>query len=260
MKIEKLSVILLLFCAILFYPVIAPAEDGVGTMVAVKGRVLIDRDQKTLETKMKDSILVRDTVSTLEASRAKMLFVDDSMLTLGEKSKAVIRELVFAKDKRGKSVFSLLEGKMRSIVGKSDFEVHTPTSVAAARGTIILFETGIMDGKRFTIILCIEGIVTGMSADEKITGSFRLEPGMTITLIEGEPVPEPVAAPPSLINRLMTETDVIHELSVPGPAAIIVAPDQTGVEMMKMLPLSDQDPGITVKPTTPVNIDLDWQK
>ncbi len=238
---------------------IALAENNVGTMVALKGKAIIERDKKGLEAKIKDSILLNDTVSTLETSRAKMLFADDSVLTLGEKSKAFIKEFVYSKDKGGNSIFSLVEGKMRSIVGKTKFEVHTPTAVAAARGTVILFETGVKNGKKFTIIICIQGIVTGGSSDKTIPGSFTLEPGMMITIVEGELLPDTIMAPGDLINRLLMETDISHELTIPGPAQIIVPPGQIPVETEKMLPPVSMDPG-TIKHTTPVNIELDWQK
>ena len=75
---------------------------------------------------------MQDTVATMKASKAKMLFNDDSILTLGESSKVVIKEYVYNKGKGGTSVFNLLEGKMRSVVGKTKFQIHTPTAVAAA--------------------------------------------------------------------------------------------------------------------------------
>jgi hypothetical protein len=239
------------------------AQGDVGTMVAVRGKVFIERDQKAFEAKVKDGILVKDTVSTREASRAKMLFTDDSILTLGEKSKAVIRELIYSRDKRGKSVFSLIEGKMRSIVGKTDFEVHTPTAVAAARGTVILFETGEINGKIFTLILCLEGSVTGKSSDEKIPGSFLLQPGMMITIFKGEPLPNPVSAPADIINRLSGETDLVQELSIPGPREIVLPTGPITFEPTGQMPAANLPPvnmQPPVKDTTPVKIDLDWQK
>ena len=41
--------------------------------------------------------------------------------------------------KEGHRYFNLLEGKMRSVVGKTKLQIHTPTAVAAARGTVIFF-------------------------------------------------------------------------------------------------------------------------
>ena len=84
----------------------------------------------------------------MKASRTKMRFIDDSILTLGENSRVSIKEYIYSKDKGGKSIFNLLDGKMRSVVGKTRFEIHTPTAVAAARGTIILLQRleGLLEG------------------------------------------------------------------------------------------------------------------
>ena len=81
-----------------------------------------------------------DTVRTAAGSRVKMKFVDDSVLTLVDNSKLVIKEFLYSKEKGGKSIFNLLDGKMHSIVGKTKFEVQTPTAIAAARGTVIFFQ------------------------------------------------------------------------------------------------------------------------
>ncbi len=133
MKIVRQTWLFLILSFIVGLSGMALAKDDVGTVVAVKGKAIIDRDKRAIEAKVKDSIFFNDTVATLEASRAKMLFIDDSILTLGEKSKVVINEFVYSKDKGGRSIISLIDGKMRSIVGKTNFEVHTPTAVAAAR-------------------------------------------------------------------------------------------------------------------------------
>lgn len=236
---------------------VAFAENNVGSMVAVKGKALIERDKKAVEAKVKDSIFLNDTVTTLEASRAKMLFTDDSVLTLGEKSKAVIREFVYSKDKGGQSIFNLIDGKMRSVVGKTKFEVHTPTAVAAARGTVILFETGIKDGKKFTTIICLEGETFIRSVYSGIVGTITLKPGMMVTIFDGEPLPEQIVAPPSEVERLSGATELIHEVSVPGPAEVMMGPGWMTIEQMPpaLPPVINQPPPIPT-PTTPVNIDI----
>lgn len=150
---QKSVIAILLLVSLLFIGLAdtALAEEDVGAIVAIRGKDFIQRDDKSFEAEVSDNLFMNDTVSTRKASRAKMLFIDDSVLTIGENSKVVIKEVIYSKHKMGRSVFSLLEGKMRSIVGKTQFEVHTPTAVAAARGTVILTETGIMDdGRRYT--------------------------------------------------------------------------------------------------------------
>ena len=135
------------------------AGEAVSTMVAVKGKTFIERDRAERPAKVKDDVLLIDTVATREAAKAKMLFIDDSVLTLGEKTKVVVKEYVYSKERGGKSIFNLLDGKMKAVVGKAKFEVHTPTAVAAARGTVFLIETGLRNGVPFTDVISVEGEV-----------------------------------------------------------------------------------------------------
>jgi hypothetical protein len=235
------------------------AEDNVGSIVAVKGKAIIDRDKKAIEAKVKDKIFMNDTVSTKEDSRAKMLFIDDSVITLGEKSKVVVKEVIYSKHQMGSTIFDLIDGKMRAIVGKTNFEVHTPTSVAAARGTIILTETGIIDGKKFVRYICYEGEFIIKSNDPNDTHTIDLTSGMMVTIFEGEPLPEKgVLAPIPEIERLWNSTDITsrNEVSIPGPVEITVDLGHFTFETLPDFkpPLGDQQPSVQGK--TPVNINL----
>lgn len=243
----------------------ALAKDEVATVVALRNKAVIERDKRKTEAKVKDGILLIDTVSTLEASKAKMLFIDDSVLTLGEKSKVVIKEFVYSKEKGGRSIFNLIDGKMRAIVGKTEFEVHTPTTVAAARGTVILFETGILNGRKFTTIICLEGEGMVRSMDPNIKGTLTLKQGMMITAFEGKSLPSPSPAPPAVVERLKTATTITfddYDISSPSP------PAETGIGGLvfelppPVTPPIDQPPvqntpvNINVIFTTPVNVDV----
>jgi len=231
----------------------ALAKEEVGSVVAVRGRTIIDRDAKAAEAKVKDNILFNDTVSTLEASKAKMLFIDDSVLTLGEKSKVVIKEFIYSKEKGGKSIFNLIDGKMRTVVGKTGFEVRTPTAVAAARGTVILFETGIKDGKKFTTIICLEGELNITSIDPSVSGSITLTAGMMITIFEGEAFPAPTVATVMDRDRLMRATDIRgNEITIQGPVYMTIGPGGFDMGAASLPPVNQQP----VNRTIPVNINI----
>ncbi len=247
------TITLILLFIVIVLSGVALAKDDVGTVVAIRGRAIIDRDKKAIEAKIKDSIFLNDTVSTKEASRAKMLFIEDSVLTLGEKSKVVIKEFVYSKDKRGRSIFNLIDGKMRAIVGKTNFEVHTPTAVAAARGSVVLAEVTIVDGKIVTTLICLDGEFD--ISIPGVPGTVKLKPGMKITISEGATVmPDIVPASDDEIDRLRMATDISHEVSIPGPAEIIVSPGGLIIEQMGILPPADQQPRTPDK--TPVNINV----
>lgn len=253
MKILRLKIITLIILLILTsYGIVPAAQDEVGKVAAIKGSALIDRDKKKIKAKVKEGVLLRDTVSTLEGSMVKMRFIDDSILTLGEKSRVIIKEFVYSKGKEGKSIFNLLDGKMKSIVGKTKFEVRTPTAVAAARGTVIAFEVGMKDKKNFTTILCLEGEVVVNSANVNIIGRETLRADMIITIFEGERLPSPLKAPPSEIEKFRRLAAINNQgITIPAPPAGTA--DLRVTTGTTTTPPGEQQRG---KKTVPVNINL----
>ncbi len=230
---------------------IAAAKDDVGTVIAVRGTAIIERDAKAFEARAKDGILLKDTVSTMEASRAKMLFIDDSVLSMGDKSKVVIREFLYSRDKGGRSIFNLIDGKMKSVVGKTSLEIHTPAAVAAARGTIILTESGVVNGKKFVTFICTEGELVITSIDPKIADEVVLTEGMMITIVEGERFPLPFRAPQSEIDRLESATD-FEDLEIPILGPTVFQPGWLLLDVPYAPPIQQQP----ARATTPVTIDL----
>jgi hypothetical protein len=217
----------------------AYAEGDLGAVVALRGSAFIEREAKVIEAKLKDGIQLKDSFETRESAKAKMLFIDDSVLTMGEKSKVVIKEFLYSKDKRSRSIFNLIDGKMRSVVGRSDFEVHTPTAVAAARGTVFDCETGKSDGKPFTTCTCFEGEVDIRGIDPTISGRVTLRAGMTVTVMIGQPIPMPTLVPAAPTTTLT-------------PAGVAGGEAAVSLSSIQAPPISQQPPAKTA--TTPVNI------
>lgn len=120
----------------------AGAEQEIGKVVALRGSATIERAGTVVIPAVNSGIQASDVIKTAADCRVKLRFVDDSILTVGEKSRLVIKEFLYSREKGGRSIFNLLDGKMHSVVGKTKFEVQTPTAVAAARGTVIYFEAG----------------------------------------------------------------------------------------------------------------------
>ena len=257
----KWRVISLIISLIIGFSTIALAREDIGTVVAVRNKATIERDKKETSAKVKDTVFLKDTIATMKASKAKMLFIDDSVLTMGENSKMIIKDFVYSKDKEGKSIFNLLDGKMRSVVGRSNFEVHTHTVVAAARGTVILFETGMRDGRAFTTVICLEGEVSIVNADPSVSGTVSLTPGLTVTMFTGEAPPAPASASPAEIDRIRRDTDTgYQEVSIPEATEIDVGPAVITAGTAETMP----EPPPTITPpieqqpvnTTPVNINV----
>lgn len=195
--------------------------DEVGTIVALKGTVLIHRDNKSIFAQLKDKVLLQDTIETKDAARVKMLFSDDSILTLAENSKVTIKEYLYAvDDKKGKSIFNLMDGKLRSLVGKTEFEVHTPTMIAAARGTYFITWTGIEDGIPVSGLAVLEGVVTVYNIDRSIVGVVTLKKGTMSKTFKNTPPAPSAPTPPELFNELIDATElqgapIIEEKPIP---------------------------------------------
>jgi len=140
-----------LLCA---WPTLLSAtEPDVGVFTAVEGKVSVQHAQspELLPAKLQDTVLFRDLIETQKESRTKALLNDDSILTIGEHSRVEITKHLYDPKRSLRSVVvNLVQGKVRALVGKafegsgSKFEIHTPTAVAAARGTY--FVVWHMDG------------------------------------------------------------------------------------------------------------------
>lgn len=119
-------------------------KDGIGFYTAVLGQASVTHpgEDRLLPVKLHDEVLFKDVIQTQDESRTKALFQDDSMLTVGENSRVEIDEYIYNPEKNVRqAVVKLMQGQVRALVSKvfkangSRFEIHTPSAVAAARGT-----------------------------------------------------------------------------------------------------------------------------
>lgn len=119
-------------------------ENGIGFYTAVQGQVSVmhPSDARALPVKLHDTVLFKDVIQTHNESRTRAFFQDDSMLTVGENSRVEIDEYIYDPDQNvRRAIVKLMQGQVRALVSKvfkangSKFEIHTPSAVAAARGT-----------------------------------------------------------------------------------------------------------------------------
>lgn len=226
--------------AVLFLAFGTAYAEPVATVVAVRGKASVERIGKKLDAQPKLGIELQDTVATAEGGRVKLLFIDDSVLTLAEKSRMNVDTFVHSRSDRGKSMFNLLDGKMRAVVGKTKFEVKTPTVVAAARGTVILFEIGSQDGQPFTRITCLEGVVEVRSlTDVSGTPPAVLSPGQSIVVTMGQSMPTPTQLSPVELEKLKQDTSTSGaEIKLPNVAPIETFIGTVGVTPITSIPVA----------------------
>lgn len=118
--------------------------DEIGFYTAILGQVGVTHphDDRVLPVKLHGEVLFKDIIQTQRESRTRALFQDDSMLTVGENSRVEIDEYIYNPEKNVRqAIVKLMQGQVRALVSKvfkangSRFEIHTPSAVAAARGT-----------------------------------------------------------------------------------------------------------------------------
>ncbi len=178
------------------------AVNDVGKVLKVKHKVYIVRNNLKYNAKPLMPILLEDAIETGSKSRARLLFKDDSILNLGEKSRVVISEYMSGPGNRSKSIYRIIDGYLKVIVGKSDLKVYSPTAVAAARGTeFILWVEG--DGaSASTGIIMLEGEAELRNINEMVSGILVIRKGQMSRVFMNKPPEKPVPANLKIMNDL----------------------------------------------------------
>lgn len=116
--------------------------DDAGKMVSLEGTVEIGRDGAFTLATIGSAVASGDTIRTGTPGRARILFVDDSVLNLGDATTLLIDESVYDSSKGAAStLIHLLGGKVRALVsdyyssGKGTYTIETTTAVSGVRGT-----------------------------------------------------------------------------------------------------------------------------
>src|SRR5439155_588001 len=120
-------------------------QQAIGFYLTVIGKPTVVHvgQPAAMPVKLRESVYFKDVIETQADSRAKALFDDDSILTVGENSRVEVSEYIYdpANNQRS-SVLRMIQGKARALVGKlfaglgSEFEVQTPTAPPGVTGAI----------------------------------------------------------------------------------------------------------------------------
>lgn len=239
----------------------ALAADKAGDVVSVRGNAHIERGSEDIGAKIKDTLLEKDNVLTGNRSRIKMLFRDDSILTLGSNSKLIVSQYLYSpEEKRAESIYELIDGKLRTVVGNAGLTVKTPTAFAAARGTIFLIWYD--RDRQATGIAVIEGEVEIRSISPDLKDIILLKAGNISYVYNGEAPQEPTVSDLSpegeagqVLGDVSGDGDVTPGLTEPdqGPPQFEFGYPEWNASP---LPPVDQTPAAE---STPVNIELQFQ-
>ena len=156
-KLHALPAVLLLLAAV------ARAQE-VGTIASLEGSGEIGRDGLWTAAAMGAAIHEKDELRTSRPGRMRVVFQDDSVVTLADDSDLVVDEQVFnPSEGKARSLMEVLRGKVETLVGEyyekasTTAEVKTRNAVAGVRGTD--FVTTYDDSNDTTAIVGISGHV-----------------------------------------------------------------------------------------------------
>jgi len=209
-----------------------------GNVKDIKGTANILREKKTFEARKNDPVFGADTIRTLNDSRVKVWVIDDSLLMIGENSRVVLSEYLKETGKKDRSsVFNLMDGVLNVIVGKSAFEVHTPTAVTASRGTsyVVWIEK---EPKQKTGMVVTEGRVEVRNREETVGEKVLISAGKISYVEAGKPPTIAIVAPPEIIQVLYKKTLAPEEIWGPvilkAKGSAVPPPDVSPVQARLM--------------------------
>lgn len=130
-----------LYIIILFFLSIQLSASTVATVSALKGSAEIQRITEIFPVKLGSKLENKDKISTSGNSKMQIIFLDETILSIGKNSNFSIEEYLFEDTKEPVAKFGMIEGAMRVITGSigkiapHKFSVQTRTATIGIRGT-----------------------------------------------------------------------------------------------------------------------------
>lgn len=203
MKIASLIIGLLMACA---------AHAEIGSVVDASGTAIIKRGRETIQVAKGILVETNDKVET-KNGRVKIVFKDDTNVTVTESSSLVIDDFVYdPKTGAGKLGLKAAAGTVRYVSGSiakdpKNVKINTPTAAIAVRGTdfvMAVSETGasmimLMPTCEIEQNVNLKGLICGSGAIDVETpaGIVKLNRPYQATLVEtlnGVPSPAVIVA------------------------------------------------------------------
>ena len=131
--------LLILFSFLVFQTININATDFVGVVGVAIGDIENQNKEKLTNG---SKVYYGDTIAVKKESKAQVLLLDETILTIGENSEVVIDEFIYdPNSKSGKIVSNILSGTVKIITGQisknnpENLEIKTNTATLGARGT-----------------------------------------------------------------------------------------------------------------------------
>lgn len=203
------------FCLCLLVALPLWAQDPIGKVVDLVGDVSITHPSaKAAKVIFQQSVYLGDEIKTKADGGVKILFIDDTLLTIKENSKVLVTEFLFDAEKRQRKVkFESPLGRIRAVVGQffgkdQPVEIKTPTAVAGIRGTDLGLKIEPVKTTLYCFEHCLKIVETyNIEFPKQIV---KLDTGQAIEILRGLPAlsDNVIPIPPDILDNKGTLFDV----------------------------------------------------
>jgi len=156
------------------------SAEFIGSIKSMRNSVFIVRNFETLDVSKGFKLLSKDIIVTGNKSKAKLVFADNTRITVGKNSIFEIEDYLFDKTRNSRAKFKAKSGFFQAVTGKigkiarNSFKLKTKTATIGVRGTV--FEGTITrDGED---VKCVKGTIE-ISANGK---TFILNEGQSLKI------------------------------------------------------------------------------
>ncbi len=183
----------------------AHALEQAGSVVAVRGKVEVERQGKRSRLRVKDPIYVVDTIYT-NNGRVQLMFTDHSLVSLGRNTVMTVSEYRYQpqagdgalKTRVTEGVFRVVGGAITKIAPQN-FATETPTATIGIRGSMY---SGIYRNQVLAVLF--EG-GRGIYVANKFGRIDLATPNLMTTVPPGEPPTPPKKATPADLQQFYKE-------------------------------------------------------
>ncbi|MBI2486399.1 MAG: FecR domain-containing protein [Deltaproteobacteria bacterium] len=264
MQSKALKVYILLISILWVAAAHAREPEPVGIATAVKGQVTVVSASGESETVVEGAkVFLGDTFETGDDSGVKILFDDDTLISLGANTTFEITEFVYTPTQR-KSISNLTKGKLKSIIqkfegGESNVEYATPNAVVGVKGTTLFMDA---DRKLFCVLegeVFVRGVIPG-------TREVIIETGQCTWIIDGNPS-VPVPFTDELKEEFILATEIKEDVPLrdslykeehpgkqPPPTISETTEEGPSIEDVPTIQPVDLLPGVDAEDRAPVDV------
>ena len=192
----------------------AIAAQEVGTVAAIDGSGKIGRGDVWITATPGAAIQRGDELRTGRPGRMRIVFQDDTVLTVSDDSRVVVDEQVFDPNQgKSRSVLGLLEGRVSALVSEyyhrsgAVYEIRTATAVAGVRGTEFVVTYDPRDDR--TEVAGLSGTVQVFSAFDRSGRGVFITAQEATTVTRGRSPTAPRRLSDSLFHQYIEGMDFI---------------------------------------------------